>query len=130
VDGLVNSAGIRGVGTILDIDRTLWQRNLAVNLDGTLNACQAFARAATEAGRQGAIVNVSSTAGSRAGRTVLPTSRPSMPSSALPGCRAGTRAAWYPRELHGARHDPDASYRQGTVALTSLSNRTSASFLT
>jgi meso-butanediol dehydrogenase / (S,S)-butanediol dehydrogenase / diacetyl reductase len=58
VDGLVNSAGIRGVGTILDIDRTLWQRNLAVNLDGTLNACQAFARAATEAGRQGAIVNV------------------------------------------------------------------------
>ena len=36
VDGLVNSAGIRGVGTLLDIDRALWQRNLAVNLEGTL----------------------------------------------------------------------------------------------
>jgi len=63
VDGLVNSAGIRGVGTVLDFDRALWQRNLAVNLEGTVNTCQAFARAATGAGRQGAIVNVSSTAG-------------------------------------------------------------------
>ncbi len=65
VDGLVNSAGIRGVGTILDLDRTLWKRNLAVNLEGTLNACQAFARAATKAERPGAIVNVSSAAGTQ-----------------------------------------------------------------
>jgi NAD(P)-dependent dehydrogenase (short-subunit alcohol dehydrogenase family) len=63
VDGLVNSAGIRGVGTVLDIDRTLWQRNLAVNLEGALNTCQAFARFAADKRRKGAIVNVSSLAG-------------------------------------------------------------------
>jgi NAD(P)-dependent dehydrogenase (short-subunit alcohol dehydrogenase family) len=63
IDGLVNSAGIRGVGSILDTDKSLWDRNIGVNLEGTFNACQAFARVAIVAGHPGAIVNVSSQAG-------------------------------------------------------------------
>ena len=43
--GLVNSAGIRGVGNILDTDPEVWQKVLSVNLEGTFNMCQAFARA-------------------------------------------------------------------------------------
>lgn len=61
--GLVNSAGIRGVGTVLDFDPEAWRRVLSVNLDGTFNMCQFFARALRDAGTPGAIVNVSSGAG-------------------------------------------------------------------
>ena len=61
--GLVNSAGIRGVGTVLDTDPEAWRRVIAVNLDGTFMACQAFARALKEAQKPGAIVNVTSGAG-------------------------------------------------------------------
>lgn len=63
LDGVVNSAGIRGVGSILNTAHDLWDRNLAVNLEGTFNACQAFCRYARKSGRGGAIVNVSSQAG-------------------------------------------------------------------
>jgi meso-butanediol dehydrogenase / (S,S)-butanediol dehydrogenase / diacetyl reductase len=63
--GLVNSAGIRGVGTILDFDPEAWDRVISVNLDGTFNACQAFARVATQAKTPAAIVNLSSGAGIR-----------------------------------------------------------------
>jgi len=35
--GLVNSAGIRGVGNVLDLDPEAWRRVLSVNLDGTFN---------------------------------------------------------------------------------------------
>ena len=63
--GLVNSAGIRGVGNVLDFDPDAWRRVLSVNLDGTFNVCQAFARVATEAKTPAAIVNVSSGAGIR-----------------------------------------------------------------
>jgi meso-butanediol dehydrogenase/(S,S)-butanediol dehydrogenase/diacetyl reductase len=61
--GLVNSAGIRGVGTVLDFDPDAWRRVMSVNLDGTFNMCQFFARALKESGGGGAIVNVSSGAG-------------------------------------------------------------------
>jgi NAD(P)-dependent dehydrogenase (short-subunit alcohol dehydrogenase family) len=44
--GLVNSAGIRGVGNVLDLDPEAWRTVLSVNLDGTFNVCQAFARRA------------------------------------------------------------------------------------
>ena len=64
--GLVNCAGIRGIGTLMDWTPEAWERVLAVNLDGTFNACQAFVRAMQSAGRPGAIVNISSTAGIRA----------------------------------------------------------------
>jgi meso-butanediol dehydrogenase/(S,S)-butanediol dehydrogenase/diacetyl reductase len=63
VDYLVNSAGIRGVGSILTTGVELWRRNHAVNLEGSFNTCQAFARAAVAAGRGGAIVNIASQAG-------------------------------------------------------------------
>jgi NAD(P)-dependent dehydrogenase (short-subunit alcohol dehydrogenase family) len=65
LDGLVNSAGIRGVGNVLDFDPEAWRKVLAVNLDGTFYVCQAFARAVKEAQTPGAIVNLSSAAGIR-----------------------------------------------------------------
>ncbi|HSV77690.1 MAG TPA: SDR family NAD(P)-dependent oxidoreductase [Ramlibacter sp.] len=61
--GLVNSAGIRGVGNVLDFEEEAWRRVLAVNLDGTFHACQAFARALRDAKAPGAIVNITSGAG-------------------------------------------------------------------
>jgi len=64
--GLVNCAGVRGIGTLLGIEAEEWKRIIAVNLDGTFNMCQAFARALTARGKPGSIVNVSSTAGIRA----------------------------------------------------------------
>jgi meso-butanediol dehydrogenase/(S,S)-butanediol dehydrogenase/diacetyl reductase len=61
--GLVNCAGTRGVGNVLDFDPEVWRQVLAVNLDGTFNMCQYFARALKEANTGGAIVNISSGAG-------------------------------------------------------------------
>jgi len=63
--GLVNSAGIRGVGNVLDFAPEAWRKVLAVNLDGTFYTCQAFARALKGAQTPGAIVNLSSAAGIR-----------------------------------------------------------------
>jgi NAD(P)-dependent dehydrogenase (short-subunit alcohol dehydrogenase family) len=63
--GLVNSAGIRGVGNVLDFDPEAWRQVLSVNLDGTFYMCQAFARAVKKAQTPGAIVNISSAAGIR-----------------------------------------------------------------
>ena len=70
--GLVNSAGIRGVGTILDADSETWRKVLSVNLEGTFNMCQAFARIAKEAQTPAAIVNLSSAAGIRGVPNRLP----------------------------------------------------------
>jgi meso-butanediol dehydrogenase / (S,S)-butanediol dehydrogenase / diacetyl reductase len=72
LDGLVNSAGIRGVGNILDTDPEVWEKVLAVNLRGAFNMCQAFARAMTEAKTPAAIVNLSSSAGIRGVPNRLP----------------------------------------------------------
>jgi NAD(P)-dependent dehydrogenase (short-subunit alcohol dehydrogenase family) len=64
--GLINSAGIRGVGNVLDLDIETWRKVLSVNLDGTFNVCQAFARVVKEAQTPAAaIVNLSSAAGIR-----------------------------------------------------------------
>lgn len=62
--GLINAAGIRGVGSVGDTTRELWDRNIAVNLSGSFNVCQAFAQAAGDQG--GAIVLISSLAGIQA----------------------------------------------------------------
>jgi meso-butanediol dehydrogenase/(S,S)-butanediol dehydrogenase/diacetyl reductase len=70
--GLVNSAGIRGVGNVLDVDPETWRKVLSVNLDGTFNMCQAFARAVKEAETPSAIVNISSAAGIRGVPNRLP----------------------------------------------------------
>lgn len=72
LDGLVNSAGIRGVGNILDVEPETWRRVLAVNLEGTFNMCQAFARAVTKAHTPAAIVNLTSAAGIRGVPNRLP----------------------------------------------------------
>lgn len=66
LDGVVNSAGVRGVGSILDTERRTWDLNMNVNLSGTYNVCQAYCRYAKNAGRKGAIVNISSQAGTEA----------------------------------------------------------------
>jgi meso-butanediol dehydrogenase / (S,S)-butanediol dehydrogenase / diacetyl reductase len=63
LDILVNCAGIRGVGSVMDVEPDQWRRVHAVNLEGTLNTCQSFARLASKAGRPAAIVNISSMAG-------------------------------------------------------------------
>jgi meso-butanediol dehydrogenase/(S,S)-butanediol dehydrogenase/diacetyl reductase len=63
--GLVNCAGVRGVGTVLDFEDEAWRRVMSVNLDGTFRTCQVFARELTKAGKPGAIVNLSSLAGIR-----------------------------------------------------------------
>lgn len=63
LDGVVNCAGVRGVGSVLDTDRTTWDLNVRVNMEGILNTCQAYCRYARERGRPGAIVNISSQAG-------------------------------------------------------------------
>src|SRR6266853_5577952 len=70
--GLVNSAGIRGVGNVLDLDPEAWRRVLSVNLDGTFNVCQAFARVVKEEQTPAAIVNLSSAAGIRGVPNRLP----------------------------------------------------------
>lgn len=70
--GLVNCAGIRGVGNVLDTTPELWRNVLSVNLDGTFNMCQAFARVMTAAKAQGSIVNLSSAAGIRGVPNRLP----------------------------------------------------------
>jgi meso-butanediol dehydrogenase / (S,S)-butanediol dehydrogenase / diacetyl reductase len=70
--GLVNSAGIRGVGTILDTDPEVWRKVMSVNLEGTFNMCQAFTRAVKEGQTPAAIVNVSSAAGIRGVPNCLP----------------------------------------------------------
>lgn len=64
--GLVNSAGIRGVGSLLDTSDEQMRRVLSVNLEGTFYLCRAFARAVNASGTAGAsIVNLSSAAGLR-----------------------------------------------------------------
>jgi meso-butanediol dehydrogenase / (S,S)-butanediol dehydrogenase / diacetyl reductase len=63
LDVLVNCAGIRGIGSVMDVDAEQWRHVHAVNLDGTLYTSQSFARLVSKAGKPGAIVNVSSVAG-------------------------------------------------------------------
>lgn len=63
LDVLVNCAGVREITPVLDLDPGEWSRVVAVNLDGTFHASQAFARAVWAAGGGGAIVNLSSVAG-------------------------------------------------------------------
>src|ERR1700752_2206057 len=72
LDGLVNSAGIRGVGNVLDTDPEVWRKVLSINLEGTFSMCQAFARAVRQSQTQAAIVTLSSAAGIRGVPNRLP----------------------------------------------------------
>ncbi|QJX08875.1 SDR family oxidoreductase (plasmid) [Rhizobium brockwellii] len=61
--GLVNCAGIKGVGSIVDVEPESFGRVMAVNLEGTINLCQAFVQAVKDDTGDRAIVNISSGAG-------------------------------------------------------------------
>lgn len=63
LNGLVNCAGITGEGTIVNTDPEKHRRIMAVNLDGTINMCQAFVLAVKDDTGPRAIVNISSGAG-------------------------------------------------------------------
>jgi NAD(P)-dependent dehydrogenase (short-subunit alcohol dehydrogenase family) len=62
-DVLVSSAGVYHIAPLLDLTPGEWDDVLAVNLRGTFLAGRAVAAALIAAGRPGAIVNISSTAG-------------------------------------------------------------------
>lgn len=63
LNGLINCAGIKGVGSVLDCDLDNWKKVMSVNLDGTFLMCQAFANAVKDHNTSRAIVNISSGAG-------------------------------------------------------------------
>lgn len=61
VDALVNCAGVRGVGSILDLTLEEWDFIHDVNLKGSFLCAQHAARRMVDQGRRGSIVNISST---------------------------------------------------------------------
>lgn len=65
-DAIVNNAGTAGgagESPIIDLDDALWHRTMDINLNGTYYVSKHAARAMREAGKGGAIVNLSSLAG-------------------------------------------------------------------
>jgi NAD(P)-dependent dehydrogenase (short-subunit alcohol dehydrogenase family) len=66
IDILVNDAGVSGESNILEMEESFWDRVMAVNLKGNFLCSQAVARAMVARGEGGAIVNITSTAGSNA----------------------------------------------------------------
>ena len=67
IDVMMNNAGILGaVGSILDVDGEAWDRSLAVLLSSVFYGIKHAGRAMKDQG-SGAIINVASTAGLRAG---------------------------------------------------------------
>jgi len=62
-DVLVNSAGIYRIAPLLELDVAEWDEVLDVNLRGSFLAAREVARRLIEAGKGGAIVNISSMAG-------------------------------------------------------------------
>lgn len=63
IDGLVNCAGITGIGSIIDTAPELHRKVMDVNLNGTINMCQGFVQAVKDDSYPRAIVNISSGAG-------------------------------------------------------------------
>lgn len=66
IDILVNSAGVNEAGGIETLTSDQWQKVIAINLMGTIHVCRAVFPAMKAQGT-GDIVNISSTAGRRAG---------------------------------------------------------------
>ncbi len=67
VDILVNNAGGVRPKEFMDMDEARWRRSVELNLIGLFNCTHAAAREMIVAGRGGAIINISSIEGSRAG---------------------------------------------------------------
>lgn len=63
LNGLINCAGVKGVGNILDVEPETYRHVMAVNLEGTINMCQAYVQAVKDDKGDRAIVNISSGAG-------------------------------------------------------------------
>jgi NAD(P)-dependent dehydrogenase (short-subunit alcohol dehydrogenase family) len=83
IDVLVNAAGTDVPGTVEELDVEGWDRTLSVNLRAPFLLSKAAFPHMREAGG-GTIVNVSSVAGKRVGRTPQPTVPPSLASQASP----------------------------------------------
>lgn len=64
LDVLVNNAGGRCDGTVLETEESAWERTLGVHVLGTVRCCRLALPAMIEKG-EGVIVNISSTAGLR-----------------------------------------------------------------
>lgn len=65
-DAIVNNAGTAGGAggpSLLDLDDAVWDRTIAINLNGPFYVSRAAGRGMRKAGRGGAIVNLSSLAG-------------------------------------------------------------------
>jgi NAD(P)-dependent dehydrogenase (short-subunit alcohol dehydrogenase family) len=72
VDILINNAGIALTKSFLELDEAEWDRVLDTNLRGAFLVGQAVARRMMDAGRGGAIVNISSILGLRVAGHVAP----------------------------------------------------------
>ena len=94
LDGLVNAAGLAGLGTVEDTDFATWRKIMAVNLDGTFLGCK-HALALLKR-RGGSIVNLSSVAGLIGGHNF----------AAYNASKGGVRLLSKSVALHGARLDP------------------------
>jgi len=62
LDILVNNAGVGGLDSFLETPDESWARVIGVNLGGTFLCCREGAKLMVKGGRQGAIINLSSTA--------------------------------------------------------------------
>lgn len=60
LDVLVNNAGIWSKGDVFEVTEEQWEQVMGIDLKSTFFASQAFARRCRDAGRPGAIVNISS----------------------------------------------------------------------
>ncbi len=60
VDILVNAAGVNSGTPFFEITEAEWHRILDIDLTGVFLACQVFGKAMVDAGRGGAIINISS----------------------------------------------------------------------
>ncbi len=60
VDVLINAAGVNSATPFFEISEEEWHRILEIDLTSVFLACQVFGKAMVDAGRGGAIINISS----------------------------------------------------------------------
>jgi NAD(P)-dependent dehydrogenase (short-subunit alcohol dehydrogenase family) len=91
VDFIVNNAGAaRGEDRkpVIDLDPALWRQVIDVNLTGSFYMSKVFGRCLVEAGKGGAIINISSIAGKRLGPQTAAYSASKAGLQALTACMA------------------------------------------